>query len=133
MICEPPGDPVTISGFPCLSRTIVGAIELRGRLPPATPLAIALPFASTGTNEKSVSSLLRRKPAAHKWEPNALSIDAVIDTALPSSSTIEICVVPGTSCVASFPNAFLASPGGSPGSGFAIALAGSISRRRSAR
>ena len=45
------------------SKTMVGAMELRGRLPPSTRLAIGRPSSSTGRNEKSVSWLLSRKPA----------------------------------------------------------------------
>ena len=44
----PPGDPVTISSSPLASKTSVGDSELRGRLPPATELAIATPLASAG-------------------------------------------------------------------------------------
>ncbi len=37
MIVEPPGEPSARNGSP-LRSTIVGAIELRGRLPPSTRL-----------------------------------------------------------------------------------------------
>jgi hypothetical protein len=37
MIVEPPGDPTARNGFPSC-KTIVGLIELRGRLPPFDPV-----------------------------------------------------------------------------------------------
>ena len=56
MIIEPPGEPSASRGLPSLS-TIVGAIELRGRLPPSTRFGCVVE-----SKLKSVSSLLSRKP-----------------------------------------------------------------------
>ena len=56
MIIEPPGEPTARTGLPWRV-TIVGAIELRGRLPPSARLAAVRLLKS-----KSVSSLLSRKP-----------------------------------------------------------------------
>ena len=71
-------------------------MELRGRLPGATLLATPTP-SSTGRKLKSVSSLFSRKPWTMMRLPKKASIVVVIETALPSPSTIEICVVPGIS------------------------------------
>ena len=80
---------------PARSYTMVGAIDERGRLPGSTRFATGAPSTS-GANEKSVSSLLSRKPpSVSRWLPNAHSIDDVIATALPAPSTIEMCVVAG--------------------------------------
>jgi hypothetical protein len=59
MMVAPPGEPVTMSRSPrepspARLNTSVGAIELRGRLPPWIRLAIG-PEASDGSKEKSVS------------------------------------------------------------------------------
>ncbi len=59
MMVEPPGEPRASIGRPCLS-TIVGDIELRGRLPGPGRLG-SLPFCPS-TKLKSVSSLLRMNP-----------------------------------------------------------------------
>ena len=68
---------------PVAVETMVGAIDERGRLPGSTRLATGLPSA-TGTNEKSVSWLLSRKPlSVMSAAPNASSIVVVIATALP--------------------------------------------------
>ncbi len=56
MIVDPPGEPRPSHGRPPRS-TIVGAIELRGRLPPCTRLGCV-----REVKLKSVSSLLSRKP-----------------------------------------------------------------------
>ncbi len=74
-------------------------MELRGRLPPSIRFAIGRPCASVGRNEKSVSSLLSRNPAAQIRDPNAASIVVVIATALPSPSMIDTWLVPDTSIV----------------------------------
>ena len=58
-IVAPPAAPTASTGRPCGSHTTVGAIELRGRLPPSTLLATGLPSAPAGARLKSVSSLLR--------------------------------------------------------------------------
>ena len=56
MIIEPPGEPTASTGVPWRV-TIVGAIELRGRLPPAAE------FGCAGSLKlKSVNSLLSRNP-----------------------------------------------------------------------
>ena len=97
MMRLPPGLPTAMSRAPLLpSNTRKGAIELRGRLPGATRLATAPP-SSTGRKLKSVSSLLSRNPRTMMRLPKNASIVVVIETALPSRSTIEICVVPGIS------------------------------------
>ena len=82
------------SRLPSPLNTMVGAIELRGRLPGSTRLATGRP-SRAGRKEKSVSSLLSRKPRTINCEPNAPSMVVVIDTALPSPSMIEIWLVPG--------------------------------------
>ena len=74
MIVAPPGEPVPMTNSPRalplpLRNTSVGAIELRGRLPAATRLAIRLPLASVGAGEKSVSWLFSRKPRVMWNEP----------------------------------------------------------------
>ena len=56
MIVEPPGEPSARNGLRFFS-TIVGAIELRGRLPPSTRFGCV-----SEPKSKSVSSLLSRKP-----------------------------------------------------------------------
>ena len=60
----------------------LGAIELRGRLRPSTRLATGRPWRS-GRKEKSVNSLLSKKPPAIRRLPNPDSIVVVIETALP--------------------------------------------------
>ena len=60
MIVAPPGEPVASTGSPSRC-TIVGAIEERGRFPPAGRFGSgAVPC--VGVKLKSVSSLLSRKP-----------------------------------------------------------------------
>ncbi|MNN64438.1 hypothetical protein D3C81_1798780 [compost metagenome] len=78
------------------SKTKVGAIELRGRLPGCTRFAIK-PFASLGSKEKSVNSLFNKKPSTIWREPKPFSIVVVIATARPLPSTMEICEVDGNS------------------------------------
>lgn len=56
MMVEPPGEPSASSGWPS-SSTIVGLIELRGRLPPSTRFGWV-----NESKLKSVSSLLSRNP-----------------------------------------------------------------------
>ena len=90
MMRPPPGEPTTAKTSPFSSKTMVGDMELRGRLPPSTRFAIGWPLSSTSRKEKSVSWLLSRKPAAQTPEPNAPSIVVVNETALPSASTIEM-------------------------------------------
>ncbi len=62
-IALPPGEPRAATNRPePRSSTITGDIDERGRLPPATALAIGLPASSKARNEKSVSWLLRKNP-----------------------------------------------------------------------
>ena len=56
MIIDPPGDPSARNGL-AVPSTIVGLIELRGRLPPSTRLGCV-----SESKLKSVSSLLSRNP-----------------------------------------------------------------------
>src|SRR5262249_51014082 len=87
MICGPPGEPATSSSRPLASNTMVGAMELRGRLPGPTRLATGCPSRS-GWKAKSVSSLLSRKPSTICRDPNALSMLVVKLRASPSASTM---------------------------------------------
>ena len=52
------------------------------------------PAESDGVAEKSVSSLLSKKPRTKRYEPMPLSMVVVIDTALPCASTMDRCEVP---------------------------------------
>ena len=61
MIVAPPGEPVARNGLPARS-TIVGEIDERGRLPPATWFALVRARARPASRLKSVSSLLSRNP-----------------------------------------------------------------------
>ena len=75
---------------------MVGAMEERGRLPASTRLATGLP-SSVVAKEKSVSSLLSRKPLfVIRRAPKPSSMVVVIDTALPLRSTIEMWLVPNS-------------------------------------
>ena len=101
MMVAPPGEPVPMTNSPRalslpLRNTSVGAIELRGRLPASSLLAIGLPCASVGLASKSVSWLFRMKPCV-KWnEPMPDSTVVVMDTTLPRRSTMVKCVVPAS-------------------------------------
>ncbi|CRZ91308.1 Uncharacterised protein [Vibrio cholerae] len=75
---------------------MVGAIDERGRLPGSKRLAIGRPSLCVA-NEKSVSSLLSKKPRTNKREPNAFSIEVVKETTLPSRSTMLKWLVEGSS------------------------------------
>jgi hypothetical protein len=130
MIALPPGDPTASSNAPSRN-TRVGDIEERGFLPGATALAMASPRSSTGRKLKSVSWLLRKKPATKRWDPNSDSTVVVIETTLPMRSTTTKWLVPGTSAVASRPRA--GAPGGSPASTTAIARDGDTSAARERR
>ena len=70
--------------------TIVGAIELRGRLPPSTRLGWV-----AESKLKSVSSLLSRnpKPGTTRPEPPVDSIVNVYETTFPDVSEVVRCVV----------------------------------------
>ena len=81
-------------------------------MPAATALATGAPLASVGAKEKSVSWLLRKKPAAIRPEPKMDSTVVVMLTALPRASTTTKCEVPAGSWVASGPVKM--PPGGEP-------------------
>ncbi len=68
----------------------------RASCPGSSRFAIGLPSLWV-LNEKSVSSLFGRKPLTIKREPNAFSMVVVIDTTLPSLSTILKWLVDGSS------------------------------------
>ena len=72
MIVEPPGEPTPSHGRPS-RRTIVGAIELRGRLPPSTRLGCV-----SEVKLKSVSSLLSRKPWPGTTSPEP-PVDSIVN------------------------------------------------------
>jgi len=65
----PPGEPVTMNKSLSLSKTRIGDMDERGRLPGAIALATARPSVD-GLCAKSVNSLLRRNPPAQRDEPN---------------------------------------------------------------
>ena len=114
---------------------ISGAIDERGRLPPCTRLATGTP-STAGTNEKSVSWLLSRKPCTICFEPKTFSIVTVMATALRAASTVETCVVDGSSMALSRPVAGSAPCllGGSPGvAGTVLPRVGSSSFARPAK
>src|SRR3954469_23861883 len=96
MIDEPPGEPSTYFSLLSLSKMMVGDIELRGRLPGSTRLATGC-SGVPAEKEKSVSSLLSRKPRTIRPDPKLLSIVVVIETVLPNLSTIEKWLVAGRS------------------------------------
>src|SRR5919204_5244265 len=89
MIVEPPGEPSVRNGLPFFS-TIVGDIELRGRLPPSTRFGCVVE-----SKLKSVSSLFSRnpQPGTSSAEPPVDSIVNVYETTLPSVSDVTRCVV----------------------------------------
>ena len=90
MIVEPPGVPSASHGLPFLS-TIVGAIDERGRLPGW----IRFGSVATYVAEKSVSSLLSRKPRPGTTmpEPPVCSMVSVYSTTLPHlSATVRLVV-----------------------------------------
>ena len=89
MIVEPPGEPTASSGLPSRS-TIVGLIELRGRLPPSTRFGCV-----SESKLKSVSSLFARnpKPGTTRPAPPVDSIVNVYATTLPQRSAVVRCVV----------------------------------------
>src|SRR3954454_3438919 len=98
MVVDPPAPPTARMGVPSWT-TIVGLIDERGRLPGPGSLAVPGP-------EKSVSSLLRRKPVpgATTAEPKVCSIVHVRATPLPAPSITERLVVE--------PLGLASSPGG---------------------
>src|SRR5438045_8904722 len=107
MIVAPPGEPTASSGRPPRSR-IVGAIELRGRLPGAGRFGSgAVPW--VGVKLKSVSSLLSRnpRPGTTIALPPICSIVNVYSTTLPHRSTTVRFVV-----LCSVEPAAVADPGG---------------------
>ena len=89
MIIEPPGEPTARNGRPP-SSTIVGLIELRGRLPPSARFGWVVESMS-----KSVSSLLSRKPRPGTTMPlpPVDSIVNVYETTVPLRSETTRCVV----------------------------------------
>src|SRR5215212_8801226 len=102
MIVAPPGEPSARNGLPALV-TIVGAIELRGRLPPSTRFGCVVE-----SKLKSVSSLLRRKPKPGTSSP-APPVDSIVnvyETTFPAMSDVVRCVV------VSDPSYGYGSPGG---------------------
>src|SRR3569832_1926973 len=97
MIAEPPGDPSAISSFLLpFSNTKVGAIELRGRFPGCTRLAIG-PLLSAASAEKSVSSLLSKKPLTICRDPIASSNEDNNTKTKPKATTTDKCDVEGNS------------------------------------
>ncbi len=93
MMVEPPGDPTARTGFPP-SSTIVGDIDERGRLPGPGRFGSGTP-GTAGAKEKSVSSLLSRKPRPGTVIalPPVDSMVRVYDTTLPQRSATVRCVV----------------------------------------
>ena len=100
MISAPPGLPALAASRPSASKTRVGAIDERGRLPGSTRLATGRPVASAGAKLKSLSSLFSRKPRTIWRAPKASSMVVVIDTARPSASTMLMWLVPYSICSA---------------------------------
>src|SRR5688572_20777762 len=96
MIVEPPGEPSARYGLP-RSRTIVGLIELRGRLPPSTEFGCV-----SRAKSKSVSSLLSRNPQPGTTMPlpPVDSIVNVYETTLPCRSETVRWVVDSPAVVA---------------------------------
>src|SRR4051812_48619912 len=87
---SPPGDPRTRASLPfCVA--MAGVMELAMRLPGASALG--------PTTEKAPMALARRTPVPGTtiFDPNAADCVYVHETALPSASTIEKCVVCGDS------------------------------------
>ncbi len=89
MIVDPPGEPTARSGSPSRS-TIVGLIELRGRLPPSTRFGCV-----SESKLKSVSSLFARKPnpGTTRPAPPVDSIVKVYETTFPALSEVVRWVV----------------------------------------
>src|SRR5215207_9184152 len=116
MIVAPPGEPSARKGRPPLV-TIVGAIELLGRLPPSTRFGCVVE-----SKLKSVNSLLSRnpKPGTTSPAPPVDSIVNVYETTVPDLSDVVRWVV------VSPPSNGYGSPGGT-GPGAAVAM---ISARR---
>ena len=132
MMRLPPGEPMTRTRRPSWSNTMVGAIELRGRLPGSTRLATGRPSRS-GTKAKSVSSLLSMKPRTMSCAPNACSMLLVSATALPASSTTERWLVDGMPSAGSSGQSKPRRSGSVAGRGLAHGVAGIDQRLRVAR
>ena len=113
MIALPPGEPTASRNAPS-SNTRVGDIDERGFFSGAGALAIGWPWASTARNEKSVSWLFRKKPAAMRCEPKGASTVVVMETTSPRPSTTTKWLVPYSGPVPSAPRR--CAPGGLPGS-----------------
>src|SRR4051812_7812563 len=132
MIVAPPGEPAARKGLPSLS-TIVGAIELRGRLfGPGRLGSGAVPCVPVKL--KSVISLLSRKPRPGTTMPlpPVCSMVSVYSTTLPHlSATVRLVVLwpssVGPPTVAGVQPDFVMSPGGT---GLVRALVGEIWQAR---
>ena len=99
MIVRPPGEPVTMNSLPFFV-TIVGVIELSIRLPgamtfagvPMSPVDVRFARLLVEVAHLVVEDETRRRSTT-TCEPNPPSSVKVFDTAFPSWSTIENCVV----------------------------------------
>ncbi|MNI59414.1 hypothetical protein D3C73_1145750 [compost metagenome] len=131
MMALPPGDPTNMTGLPSRN-TMIGAIELRGRLPGSTRLATSLPSGSLNDEEKSVISLFNKKPRTKILLPNSLSMVVVMDSALPCLSTATRWLVDGSSSALSRPSVS-SLPSGSPGSATFMLRSGWINAPRARR
>ncbi|MNT58123.1 hypothetical protein D3C72_1955410 [compost metagenome] len=133
MMALPPGEPTTPSRSPVAAlKMMVGAMELRGRLPACTLLAMGLPAASVAVNEKSVSWLFSKKPRTICRLPKPFSMVVVMDTALPALSMMDMCVVDGRASELSLPVAPV-TPGGMPATGTPMLFCRLMSLARSLR
>src|SRR3954451_21457619 len=136
MIVGPPAAPRAITGRPS-RRTIVGEIELRGRLPgPGRFGSRAAPW--VGAKLKSVSSLLSRKPRPGTTIalPPVSSRVNVYSTMLPQrSATVRLVVLrppgDGTSPGAATAQPPDPSPGEPGGTGLGSAMSREIRQARS--
>ncbi len=131
MMRLPPGEPMAAKSLPSGPNTSVGDMDERGRLFASTRLATGIPSFS-GRKEKSVSWLLRMKPAAMMWAPKGCSTVVVMETALPDPSTMERWLVPCSMSGSEGARRALAS-GGLPASAVPMSWPGSISRSRDLR
>src|SRR5262245_1708523 len=125
MIFGPPAAPAVNTGLPEESKTIVGLMLDKGRLPGAIELFSAPTslnaFGTPGMTAKSSISLFKTTPVPGTmiFEPNDVFIVAVIATQLPCESAAAMWVVcrPNTSCF---------QLGGQPGAATSIACCGLI-------
>ena len=93
MMLGPPGEPTDSRNLPFRSKTMVGDMALRGRLPAAGALATGSP-SNTGCREKSVRVLLSRKPFTIVLAPNTDSTEVVMAITWPLLSTMVMWLVP---------------------------------------